>query len=506
MKQQTRRARAERRFGGTLGLVAWIVLVWVWSGCAPTLTEERARRENIEDFLLEKLRQHRILVIPECLSHDSFDAVRLPLRLVRRWARDDHGIEQLLVGLETEVDSREFELVEGNSYYKHKRFATFCPPGWGLFSTKRLNEYLVYQDVRQARPGRFHVFGFENGFHYYDPDHDRYVLPSEVDTIEHVEVVPFAESEAPFVIKYTYSRFFRDYRSYSTIREMIESNPDACLIIIIGNAHTSREFYSPETDIDRQILEAYGIDREKYWHTVGYFLERDYDPVFVQSAIDSTVDRETLLSVALAGPDTIRFASLKPFYADYLYAVPLGPDTNLEEQPLVCVPSATNLELLESKNFQLYPDEEYMDAARALVYFMTGVRAKVKLDEPGKVAACTFVDPTDGRPLDFGRFADEIPRWYRDGTFAARLNEDVAAYNVRPLFAATLRSMGKADNSPLTESEARAFTEHLLALLSVIGTEAEQSVARKLLSKGYGGSQDYYGYYKKLYYGRYSAD
>jgi hypothetical protein len=261
--------------------IAWLGPTWTSCNNLAELPDKAVREIHIQDFLLQLSYQHKILVIPECLSHDSYDEIRLPLSLIERWTQDDHNIKKLFVGLETDANNYEFELIRNNQYYRYKRFATFCPGAWGLFSTKRLNEY--YEEVLEQFPERFHVFGFEN-------------------------------------------------------------NPDACFIIIVGNAHTLKTF--GETDIDRQIIDAYSIDADKYWHWLGYFLKQNYNPLFIQSNIDTTIAKETLFRFDPADPDTLRHKLFGSFYTDYIYSLPKRRDTNVEEQPIVCVPSATNFNLL----------------------------------------------------------------------------------------------------------------------------------------------------------------
>ncbi len=361
-------------------------------------------------------------------------------------------------------------MIQNNRYYLHERFATICPPGWSLFSTKKLSEYLFYKEVLDRFPERFDIFGFENSFHYYDKTNSKYLIPSQVDTFTNVDTISFAKSQAPFIIKYIYSRFFRDYRSYTTIEKMIQNNPDAHFIIIIGNAHTSKEFYFDETDVDSQIIDACKIDKEKYWHTVGHFLKQNYDPLFIQSNIDSLITRETSFRYDASNPDTLRHKFFESFYTDYIYSIPNRPDVNIEEQPIVCIPSATNFSLLSNKNFQLYPDEEYIAIAQKIVYFMTAVVPKIKLDDSGKTGTCTFIDPVTDEPLDFKKFEHMLPDSYLDGTFVNRINEDISSYNNRSLFRAIFRLMGKKDLSSLSEQQATLFINHLLALLSIVGT------------------------------------
>jgi hypothetical protein len=490
----------------TLHIIIWLVLICIACTNTPDSKDKKTRETEIADFLLHKLNQHKILVIPECLSHDSYDAVRLPLSLIKRWTEADHNIRKLFIGLETETGNDEFKLIQNNRYYQYGRFATICPPGWGLFSTKKLSEYLFYKEVKDKFSERFNIFGFENSFHYYDKVNKKYLIPSQIDTIANVDTIPFLKSQAPFIIKYVYSRFFRDYRSYSTIQQMIQNNPDAHFIIIIGNAHTSKEFYFDEADVDRQIIDAYKIDKEKYWHTVGYFLKQNHYPLFIQSNIDTLITTDTLFKFDASDPDTVRHKAFEPFYTDYIYSIPKRPDVNIEEQPLICLPSATNFSLLKNKSFQLCPDEEHIAIAQKIIYFMTGVVPEIKLDEPGKTGPCTFIDPETNEPLDFERFEDMILNWYLDGTFVKRLNEDVPAYDNRSLFKAIFRLMGKKALSPLSGQQAKLFINHLLALLSVIGTEDEQSFARHCLSQLFGDSQDYYYYYKKFYYEKYSMN
>jgi len=84
------------------------------------------------------------------------------------------------------------------------------------------------------------------------------------------------------------------------------------------------------------------------------------------------------------------------------------------------------------------------------------------------------------------------------------LNEDVATYNNRCLFKAIFELMGKTDLSPLSEQQGKLFIDYLLALLSVLGSEEEQSFARSHLSREFGDHQEYYQYYKRFYYERYS--
>jgi len=485
-------------------IISWLILTGISCNNQPDLSDKKIRETEIEDFLLHKLYQHKILVIPECLSHDSYDAIRLPLSLIKRWTQADHNIKKLFVGLETEADNYEFELIQNDRYYQYERFATICPPSWGLSSTKKLNEYLFYEEVLDKNSERFNIFGFEKSFHYYDKANNNYLLPSQIDTISNVTKIPFPKSQAPFIIKYIYSRFFRDYRAYSTIQEMIQNNPDAHFIIIIGNAHTLKEF--DETDVDSQIIDAYKIDKNKYWHRVGYFLKQNHNPLFIQSIIDTAITKETLFQFDSSYSDTVQHKFFDSFYTDYIYSLPKRRDINIEEQPIVCLPSATNFFLLKNKNFQLYPDKEHVTIAQKIIYFMTGVVPEIKFDEPGKTGPCTFIDPGTNEPLDFEKFEDKLPQWYIDGTFVKRLNEDVPAYNNRSLFKAIFQLMGKTDLSPLSDQQAKLFINHLLALLSVVGTENEQSFARKHLSQRFGDSQDYYHYYKKFYYEKYSTD
>lgn len=311
--------------------------------------------KRIEDLLLSRLAQQKVLVLPECLSHDSYDAIQLPIRLIEGWLKNNHGIKKLIVGLERETSSKEFELVRSNKYYLFERSATICPSAWGLFSTRNLNLNLVLREILNKAPGRFLVFGFENSYHYYNPRTDNYLLPSQIDTSERVDKVDYFSSKAPMVVRYAYSKFFRDHLSFSTIKGVIEQNPDAHILIIVGNAHTLKEVSFNDTD--RQIIDAYRIDTGKYTHWLGYFLKQDYPTLFVQSAMSksSAVTRKTLIEY---NGESSEFPWLKNFYTDYHYVIPAGPDVNLEEPPLVCIPSSQNLSLLQHKRFQIYPSQE----------------------------------------------------------------------------------------------------------------------------------------------------
>lgn len=452
----------------------------------------------IEDFLLDKLFQYKMLVIPEVLSHDSFDAIQLPINMIKRWLEDDHNIEKLIIGLETEVDNRKFEFIKNNKYYQYERFATICPPAWSLFSTRELSEFLFFKEVMDRAPERFSIFGFENSYHYYNKKTDSYLLPSQIDTVEQVEKIPFLDSKAPLIIKYIYSRFFRDYMSYSTIREMVEANPDAHFLIIIGNGHTVKEIYFSETD--EKVIQAYNLDTSIYTHSVGYFLKKHYSPLFIQSTTDPAITAKILYKYDPESPDSSRF---KFFFTDYYYSIPEDDQTNLEEPPLLGIPSARNFTLLKNRNFQLYPDEEYIAVARKLIYFMTGITPNIVDFTPGQAGPCTFIDPEIEDPVNFDKFREPVKQWYFDSTFIKRLKEDLAGYNHRSLYKGIFRMMGKKDFKTLSDLEAEEFINYLLAALSVIGTEQERLLARKHLAQIWGESGDYYYYYKKYYYKRY---
>jgi hypothetical protein len=358
--------------------------------------------------------------------------------------------------------------------------------------------YLFFKDVMEKAPGRFNIFGFENSYHYFDPMRGAYLLPSQIDTIEKVEKIPNPVSKSPMMTKYAYSRFFRDYMSFSTIKEAVEANPDAHFLIIVGNAHTLKEMHFDDTD--RQIIDAYHIDTLRYCHWLGYFLKQYHSPVFVQSTIDTSVSANTLTKYDPNNSDSPRY---KNFFTDYYYSIPEGEGANVEESPLLCIPSTTNFSLLQNKRFQLYPSQEYHAIAKKVIYFMTGIVPEIKEEAPGQAEACTFIDPSNKAPIDFQKFNDSIIRWYFDGTFIKRIREDVAGYNHRSLFKGLFRMMGKRDFRNLTDSEAEEFSNYLLAALSIIGTEEEQSAAKQHLSGILGESRDHYFYYKKYYHRKY---
>ena len=480
-----------------LGLLC---ILFATASSSPRAETNRRIETGIADSLLARLAKGKILVIPECLSHDSYDAIQLPVALMRRWVEEDHGIKKLIVGLEKETGDKEFELVRNDKYYLFERSATICPSQWGLFSTRSLNLYLFLSEIMNRAPDRFQVFGFENSSEYYDPKTNKYLLPSQIDTVKKVEEVDYYDSKAPMAIKYAYSRFFRDYRSFSTVKGVLDKNPDARLLIIVGNAHTLKELSLNDTD--RQIIGGYGIDTLKYAHYLGHFLRQYYPTIFVQSLIDTSHVARGRALVTFKD-DAPAFPWLKNFYTDWYYAIPAGPDVNLEEPPLVCIPSARNLSLLENKRFQIYSSEEFFGVARRLVYFMTGVTPEVKEDAPGQTGACTFVDPRTGQPVALHEFDEPLLQSYFDGTFIERLRGDVAGYNHRSLFEGIFRMMGKKDFKTMTDAEGREFSNYLFAVLSVIGTGTERALARKRLSEVWGDSGDYYFYYKKYYFKQY---
>jgi hypothetical protein len=63
-----------------------LIIIMILTACS-----KGSKENKIEDFLLEKLKEHKILVIPEWLSHDSFESIELTLRLIKRWTENDHG-------------------------------------------------------------------------------------------------------------------------------------------------------------------------------------------------------------------------------------------------------------------------------------------------------------------------------------------------------------------------------------------------------------------------------
>jgi hypothetical protein len=460
---------------------------------------QRITGPAIEDFILDELQQRKIVVIPECLSHDSYDAIQLPLKLIQRWLANDHQIKELVVGLEHETPEKELDLIRSNLYYTVERFATICPEGWGLFSTRQLNEYLFYSKVMDRASDRFRIFGYENSYHFYDTERKKYLLPSQVDTVtDKLEKIPYLQSTAPMVVKYAYSRFFRDNLSFKTVHEEIEKHPDACFIIITGNAHTLKKWTFNETDL--QILDAYKIDTSQYARTLGSYLKESYQPLFVQSRVDTGVNTPTLVRYNPHGSDS---ALYKSFFADYYYAMPSTDSTNIEEPPLLAVPSASNLSLLAKKNFQFYPNEEFTKVAQSLLYLFTGIIPEVKEDSPGQTGSCTFINPTTQMPLDLATYADSTLRWYRDGTFIRRVKRAPSEYNHRSLYRGIFRMMKKKQFDSLSVSEEAQLRDYLLAALSVIGTVEEQYLARQLLSEESDRTRDYYFYFKKFYSNRY---
>jgi hypothetical protein len=455
-------------------------------------------RDSIEEFLLEKLSENRILIIPECLSHDSYDAIQLPLRLINRWQKTPNT-KKILIGLEHDNLDENFELVQNNEYHKVDRFATICPGAWGLFSTRRLNEYLFYADIKNTNPAKFEIFGFENSYHYFSNSLEKYVLPSQLDTIKGtVEKIPNLKSKAPMIIKYAYSRFFRDYRSFKSVEDKIKNNPDAYFIIIVGNAHTLKKWSFNETD--HQIIDAYNIDTTKYTHTLGYYLKKNYNPLFIQSRIDTLRLKPTLITSSDSKIETENFAN---FFYDYFYLIPDSKAVNLEEPSLLSIPSVSNLNLLKNKNFQYYSSSEFEIVAQNLIYLFTGIIPRIKVDIPGQVGSCTFINPKTDNPIDFELYQDSLLIWYSDGTFLKRISENPYQYNNRSLFKGIFRLMKKDTFETFSVAEQKVFMSYLYAALSVIGNEIERDFARKRLEYKFGSSEEYYYYFKRLYGLRY---
>ncbi len=463
----------------------------------PTFTNDYSG-DSIEDFLFEKLYENRILIIPECLSHDSYDAIQLPIRLFKRWQSINNS-KKLFIGLEQDNLDENFEFVRNDEYYKIERFATICPSAWGLFSTRRLNEYLFYIDLMDTNPEKFEFFGFENSYHYYSKNLERYVLPSQLDTLTGaIEKIPYLKSKAPMIIKYAYSRFFRDYLSFKSIENKIKNNPDAYFIIIIGNAHTLKKWSFNKADY--QIIDAYNIDTIKYAHTLGYYLKRNYNPLFIQSKIDTLTTKPTLTTGNNSKIDT---NSYRHFFYDYFYLIPNSKDVNIEEPPLLSIPSVSNLNLLKNKNFQYYNNDKFKLVAQKLIYLFTGVTPKIEEDTPGQVGPCTFINPKTEKQIDFDLYKDSLMIWYKDGTFLKRISENPTQYNHRSLFKGIFRLMGKENFETFTISEQNEFMSYLYAALSVIGNKNERDYAREKLEPGFGPSKNYYFYFKRLYGVRY---
>ena len=449
---------------------------------------------SIENFLFEKLNENKIIVIPECLSHDSYDAIQLPIRLINRWYKTNSS-KRLFIGLEHDNFDETFRFVQNNEYYKVERFATICPGAWGLFSTRRLNEYLFFANLINTKPDKFEIFGFENSYHYYSKSLEKYVLPSQLDTLVGAfEKIPNLKSKAPMIIKYAHSRFFRDYLSFKTIENEIKNNPDAYFIIIVGNAHTLKEWSFNETDY--QIIDAYNIDTAKYTHTLGYYLKKNYNSCFVQSRIDTLITKPTLTT---SNDSKIDAESYSNFFYDYFYLIPESKDVNLEEPPLLSVPSVSNLHLLKNKNFQYYNNDEFEIVAQKLIYLFTGIIPEIKEDTPGQVGSCTFIDPKNEKPIEFELYQDSLMIWYNDGTILKRISENLTQYNHRSLFKGIFRLMKKENFETFTISEQNEFMSYLYAALSVIGGKNERDYARKKLELRFGPSENYYFYFKRLY-------
>ena len=450
--------------------------------------------KSIDDFLLEKLEKHRILIIPECLSHDSYDAIQLPLRIIKRWSETKNS-NKLIIGIEDDDLGYNMQLIKSNRYNEAERFATICPGAWGLFSTRRINEYLLYNDIASSKAEKFAVFGFENSFHYYDKVTKEYLLPSEInDSNSELEKIPFLESEAPMIIKYAYSRFFRDYLSFKSIEFELEKNPNALFIIIVGNAHTLKSWSFNETD--DQILQSDKIDTTRYAQTLGYYLNDRYNPLFIQSQIDTLSKRTILLGKGNPGIDTTNYTN---FYYDFLYLIPGSADANLEEPPLISIPAYSNLSLLQNKNFQYYPNDEFKIVAQKLIYLFTGITPDIIEDYPGQVGPCSFINPSTKKSIELISYQDSLITWYKDGTFLKRIAESPADYNHRSLFKGIFRLMDKKNFNEFTPTEQEEFLMFLYAALSVIGNEQERDFSRKNLENKYGRSSDYYYYFKRFY-------
>jgi hypothetical protein len=470
------------------------------TGCATTSIppEPDSRQAGIEDALLRELSQTKMIVIPD-FHHDSLEAVGLPMKLIRRWQKKDFGIKKLIVGLETETNLENFHSIQQNKYYQSRRFATIAPQNWAMNSTREISWLLFLRDVLNSAGGRFGIFGFENTYYYYDPVKKTYLLPHQVGQKEALEKIPSLESQASFDIKYAYSRFFREYMSFSTIMEEVQKNPGAHFLIIIGSGHTIKNLSFGKNDKDW--IEYYKIDQNKYLHPLGHFLKSRFSALVIQTVfqpdIKESIKKPVLFKYLLDGSAP---SSLNDYITDYCYALPCSQKELSEEVPMLVVPSKTNLSLLKNKRFQLYFKEDYINIAKKIVYLMTGIVPLIKEKyTEGDALPCTFVNPETNEPLDYDRMADRILPWYQDGTFLGRVKEDLPAYNHRLLFKSVFQRMGKTDFSQLTEGEGNTLLQYLLAVLTVIGTEEEQAMARRRLAEKFGRSNDLYHYFNLLY-------
>ena len=416
--------------------------------------------------------------------------------LIKSWLINNHGIKRLVIGLERETNDQQVPLIGNNEYYKVDRYATICPAGYGLNSTRQLNENLFFEETMAKAGNRFRVFGFENSYNYYDRTHDKYLLYSQIDTAKGViEKVPVMKSAAPMIIKYSHSKFFRDYLSFSTIRQEMVKDSGACFIILIGNAHTLKNWTFNETD--EQIIKAYKIDTSIYAHTLGHYLKINYSPLFIQSRLDSTVKENRLFHYDTKSTDSLNY---QHFFTDYYFAIPDGKGHNVEETPMAIIPSVKNLELLAKKNFQFCESEEDSAIAKKMVYFLTGIIPEIQKDSIDGSLACMFINPATRREIIFTDFSDSIIAWYNDGAYITRLKKDIAGYNHRLLFQGIFRMMKKQQFDLITDKEAAEFNNYLLSALSVIGSEYERNTSRKILGGNSDRVRNYYFYFKKYYH------
>jgi hypothetical protein len=484
-------------------LACILIITVILTGCS-----KGSKENKIEDFLLEKLKEHRILVIPEWLSHDSFESIELTLRLIKRWAENDHGIKNMILGIETEKESKEIELLKKYEYYKFSRWGTICPQGWGLISTRQINGLLFYQQIKDKFPERFHLFGFEPGFHYYDRENDKYLLPNQIGELKNIVEVPILKSTAPPELFYIYSTFFRDYLSFSRVDEIAKTNPESHIIIVIGSGHSIKQFPFSLTEERKKIAEKFGIETDKYCQTLGNFLGKSYNPLFVASRISDEDAQRTLRKYA-QGQGKLAITksnevNLDEFYVDYIYNIPKEKQTNREEVPLLVIPSVTNLSLLENNHYQVYFEDQYLNIAKKLVYFFTGIVPKINSNPFGLGA--DLINPETNQKIDFKEYKKMVLKWYADGTYLKRLKEDIAFYNHRNLFGYIFQLMDKRDFTTLTRREEALFMNYIMAILTVIGDPEEKQFALSHLNESYGKQSDQYCYFKKLFSERYNLD
>ena len=484
-------------------LACILIIAVILTGCS------KGPKENkIEDLLLEKLKEHKILVIPEWLSHDSFESIELTLRLIKRWAENDHGIKKLILGIETEKESKEIELLKKYEYHKFTRWGTICPQGWALISTRRINEFLFIQQIKDRFPERFHLFGFEPGFHYYDQENKKYLLPNQIGELKNIVEVPLLKSAASPELFYIYSTFFRDYLSFSRVDEIVKTNPESHLIIVIGSGHTIKQFPFSLTEARKRIAEKYGIETDRYCHCLGTFLTKSYNPLFIASRISDEDAQRTLRKYAQGQGELAITESyeenLDEFYVDYIYNIPKEEHTNRDEVPLLVIPSVTNLSLLGENHYQLYSEDQYLNIAKKLIYFFTGIIPKINSNSFGLGAE--LIHPETNQKIDFNEYKKMVLKWYADGTYLKRLKEDIAFYNHRNLFGYIFQLMDKRDFTSLSKKEETLFMNYIMAVLTVIGDPEERQFALSHLKKSFGKQSDSYSYFKKLFSKRYNLD